>query len=309
MNAIDLKYFRFNFKAMGTPCEIQLFAKSHSQAKQIADRAIADVRRLEARYSRYQSDSLLSEINRVAASGGEISVDEEAAGLLNYAATCYKQSDGLFDISSGILRRAWRFDRAQLPDQQQIESLLEQVGWHKLRWQPPILGFPIAGMELDFGGIVKEYAVDRAAELFRGAGILHGLVNLGGDLKLIGPRPDGQAWRVGIHHPRQEGAMIKTLSLHRGAVASSGDYQRCMVINGQRYSHVLNPKTGWPVKHLASVSVVGDFCVVAGSASTIAMLKEDQGPAWLKAMGLPHLWVDINGNSGGSLYSADFMQN
>lgn len=301
LNSISLQYFHFNFKAMGTPCEIQLFAKSHTHAKRIADMAIADVHRLEARYSRYRSNSLLTEINKIADGGGEISVDEETAGLFNYAATCHEQSDGLFDISSGILRRAWRFADGQLPDQTQIEGLLEKVGWHKLHWEAPILTFPIAGMELDFGGIVKEYAVDRAAALCWNEGARHGVINLGGDIRLIGPRPDGNPWRIGISHPRRQGTVMETLLLDQGAVASSGDYERCIVVEGVRYGHILNPKTGWPVRHLASVSVVGDLCVVAGSASTIAMLKEDEGPAWLEAMGLPHLWVDVCGNSGGSL--------
>ena len=91
------------------------------------------------------------------------------------------------------------------------------------------------------------------------------------------------------------------IAVRRGAVASSGDYERCITLDGVRYGHILNPKTGWPVRRLAAVSVVGDLCVVAGSASTIAMLKEDKGPAWLKMMGLPHLWVSVAGDIGGSL--------
>lgn len=286
---------------MGTPCEIQLFAENVAEARRISDMAIADVRRLEARYSRYRDDSLLSAINQIAAAGGRIAVDEETTGLLNYAATGYEQSDGLFDITSGILRRAWRFQQGSLPDDALVRGLLERIGWHKLRWDPPVLEFPVPGMELDFGGIVKEYAVDRAAALCRSAGIRHGVINLGGDIKLIGARADGRPWRVGISHPREKGSMIRTLALRDGAVASSGDYERCIVVDGVRYGHVLNPKTGWPVRHLAAVSVVGDLCVVAGSASTIAMLKEKDGPAWLDAMGLPHLWVDVDGNVGGPL--------
>lgn len=95
--------------------------------------------------------------------------------------------------------------------------------------------------------------------------------------------------------------MIQTLLLHTGALATSGDYERCIVLDSMYYGHVLNPKTGWPVQHLASVSVVGDLCIVAGSASTIAMLKEREGPAWLEALGLPHYWVDVQGETGGSL--------
>lgn len=301
MKTKKLKLYHFAFKAMGTPCDIQLFAAQHAHAQQVADLAIADVRRLEAKYSRYRSDSFLSEINRVAAVGGSIPVDDETAGLLNYALACYEQSDGLFDITSGILRKAWRFDAGELPDAEYIQQLLQTVGWHKLLWQPPVLTFTIPGMEMDFGGVVKEYAVDRAAVLCQNAGLHHGVINLGGDIKVIGSRADGRPWRVGIRHPRQQQAVIQTIQLHEGALASSGDYERCIVIDGVRYGHVLNPKTGWPVRKLAAVSVVGAFCVVAGSASTIAMLKEDEGAAWLNDMGLPHLWVDVDGNTGGPL--------
>jgi thiamine biosynthesis lipoprotein len=303
MKAKSLRYFRCAFKAMGSPCDIQLFAGTHDKARQAADAAIADVHRLEALYSRYRSDSFLSAINRAAAVGGCITVDNETAGLLNYAAACYEQSDGLFDITSGILRHAWRFDSDDLPDQVQIQELLDKVGWRKLRWEAPVLEFINPGMEIDFGGIVKEYAVDRAAALCWEAGIRHGVVNLGGDIKVIGPRSDGSPWRVGIRHPRQKEAVMQTIFLSEGALASSGDYERCIIVDNVRYGHVLNPKTGWPVRYLAAVSVVGDFCVVAGSASTIAMLKEESGLAWLESLGLPHLWVNVQGETGGSLAS------
>lgn len=286
---------------MGSPCDIQLYAANRAQASRVATAVIADMRRLEARYSRYRDDSLLAAINRVAASGGSITVDDETAGLLNYALACYSQSGGLFDITSGILRRAWRFDKGELPDAAQIQALLDKVGWHKLRWEMPLLEFGIPGMELDFGGIVKEYAADRAATLCHEAGIHHGAVNLGGDIKIIGPHPDGSPWRIGIRHPRQADATITGVELYQGGLASSGDYERCIIVDGVRYGHVLNPQTGWPVRYLAAVSVAADFCVIAGSASTIAMLKEENGPAWLENLGLPHFWVDVHGNTGGSL--------
>ncbi|NJD05938.1 MAG: FAD:protein FMN transferase [Methylococcaceae bacterium] len=296
-----MELFRYEFKAMGCPCEVQLFADDRRSAGRIADLAIVDVRRLEARYSRYREDSLLSAINAVAARGGGIRVDDETASLLDYAATCHAQSGGLFDITSGILRLAWRFGSGQLPAPETIATLLERVGWHKLRWQPPLLEFPQPGLELDFGGIVKEYAVDRAATLCRNEGARHGLINLGGDIRVIGPRVDGSPWQVGIAHPRKQHQLLETVRLYRGAVASSGDYERCLVVDGVRYSHVLNPTTGWPVRHLAAVTVLGEHCVVAGSACTIAMLLEQDGPEWLASLGLPHLWVDVAGGQGGSL--------
>ena len=296
-----MKFLRHPFQAMGSPCEIQLFAATEAEARRVAELAVNDVLRLEARYSRYRDDSFLSEINRVASAGGSITVDEETAGLLHYAETCWRQSGGLFDITSGLLRRAWRFEQGKLPDPALIESLLARIGWRRLRWNPPMLEFPKPGMELDLGGVVKEYAVDRVAALCRDAGVFHGLVNLGGDIRVIGPQPGGSPWCIGIRHPRRPGEIIRTLELTAGGIASSGDYERCLVVDGERYGHVLNPKTGWPVQHLAAVTVVGELCVVAGSASTIAMLKEKDGPAWLASLGLPHFWVDVRGNVGGSL--------
>lgn len=277
---------------------MHVFASDATKAESLFARARADIERMEQRYSRYRSDSLLSEINRAASCGGSVAVDDETAGLLDYADTCYRQSDGLFDITSGLLRRAWRFDGGRLPDENVLKALLTKVGWDKLRWNRPVLSFA-PGMELDFGGIVKEYAADRIATLFREQHSPHALINLGGDVRVVGPRPDSGPWRVGIRHPRQPGDLLDTLALTGGGVATSGDYERCMVIDGVRYGHILNPKTGWPVRHLASVTVVADFCVIAGSASTIAMLKEDQGPVWLQSLGLRHGWVDTAGRTGG----------
>jgi thiamine biosynthesis lipoprotein len=299
---MTLALFRFPFNAMGSPCEIQLFAPDRMSAHDAARAGIAEVERLETRYSRYRPESFLSRINEVAAVAGAIPVDAESAALLDYADTCYRQSGGLFDITSGVLRRAWgRFDANALPDAARIEALREKVGWDKVRWESPLLAFSVAGMEIDFGGIVKEFAADRVAALCQEFGLEHGVINLGGDIKVLGPRADGSPWQVGIRHPRAKDATAQTLQLRTGALASSGDYERRIEVAGVRYGHILNPRTGWPVRRMAAVSVLADFCVVAGSAATIAMLKEDDGPAWLEQLGLPHLWIDVDGRSGGPL--------
>lgn len=273
---------------MGSPCELQLYAPTPKFAQNVAEKITADIYRLEQKYSRYRGNSFLSQINKIAALGGTITIDEETAGLLNYAQTCYELSDGLFDITSGILRRAWRFDCDELPDDKTIETLLKRIGLQHLQLKDLTLSFSQAEMELDFGGIVKEYAADRAATLCTSLGILHGIVNLGGDIKIIGSHPDKKAWRVGIQHPRNQNKIWKTLKLKAGALAGSGDYERYLMIDGKRYSHILNPKTGYPVRQLAAVSVVADLCVVAGSAATITMLKEKDGEKWLKSLGLEY---------------------
>jgi len=291
---------RHDFQAMGSPCEIVIHHARESVAAAVIRGVVDDIARLEQRYSRYRPDSLLSEINRVADAGGVISVDDETAALLDYADTCHRQSDGLFDITSGLLRRVWRFDAPVLPDPGAIAPLLERIGWHRVGWSGHRLSFA-PGMALDLGGIVKEYAADRAATLCRAAGVSHGFVNLGGDIRVMGPQPDGAPWRIGVRHPKRAGATLGVLEVHSGAIATSGDYERCVIVDGRRYGHVLNPKTGWPVRRLASVTVLGALCVVTGSAATIGLLKEDAGPAWLAGLGLPHLWVDVDGVMGGTL--------
>lgn len=287
---------RHQWKAMGSPCEVQLFSQD---AAAIAA-AVAEVERLEQLYSRYRPDSLLSEINRVAAAGGSIEVDPETAHLLDYSDTCFRESGGLFDISSGILQRAWNFKDRRAATEEALSQLMPLVGWAKVRWNSPVLSFPVPGLELDLGGVVKEYGVDRVASLLIDRGIDSGFVNLGGDVRVIGPRSDGGPWRVGIRHHRIRDGVAALVEMERGALASSGDYERCIVIDGVHYGHILNPLTGWPVRELAAVSVIADLCVVAGSAATIAMLKDADGRDWLGELGLPHRWTSVNGQSGGT---------
>jgi thiamine biosynthesis lipoprotein len=293
--------FRQAFRAMGSPCEIQLFARDPTRARAAFAAMRADIERLEGRYSRYRDTSLVSAINRAAAQGGRIEVDAETACLLDYADACFRESEGLFDVTSGILRRAWKLDRGELPDERAVAALLDRVGWQRIRWERPALAFPIRGMEIDLGGVVKEYAADRAAAVCRAQGVQRGMVNLGGDIRIVGPRPGGAPWRIGIRHPRRKDRVLTTLLLSEGAVASSGDYERCIEIDGVRYGHILDPRTGWPVRHLAAVSVVAGLGVVAGSVSTIAMLFEAAGPGWLARSGLPHVWIDVDGRAGGPL--------
>jgi thiamine biosynthesis lipoprotein len=295
--------YRHPFPAMGSRCEIRLYAGSEEEAVAIARSACNDVQRLDAKYSRYRDDSVTAAINRVGAEGGATEVDAETASLLDYADTCFEQSEGLFDLTSGVLREAWGAHCKALPDALTLEPLLQRVGWDKLLWSRPRLQFGVRGMELDFGGVVKEYAADRAAVICAEAGIRHGLIDLGGDVRIIGPHPDGAPWSVGIQHPRQADAVMATLEVARGAVATSGDYERYLTIDGKRYSHIFSPRTGMPVQGLAGVSVFAEECIVAGSATTIAMLMEERGPSWLEEVGLPHVWMDRQLRVGGTYAS------
>jgi thiamine biosynthesis lipoprotein len=292
----------FRFRAMGSPCELRLWAADADRLEGAAARARDEVGRLERKYSRYREDSLASAINRSAGDPAGIHLDPETTRLLEYARTAHEQSGGLFDVTSGVLREVWDFRSGRLPSREAVREVCKRVGWSKLRWRPPHLVLPIAGMQIDFGGFVKEYAADRAAELCRAAGVQHGIVDLGGDLSAVGPRPDGNPWRVGVRHPRISGAVLASVGFARGGLASSGDYERSMVVDGVRYSHILDPRSGWPVSGLACASVVAPSCLVAGTATTIAMLLgEVDGPRWLDALGLPNVRMAASGQVSGSL--------
>ena len=296
-----MRLFRYPFTAMGSPCEFQLYASGQTLADRAAASAEAEIRRLESTYSRYRDDSVVTVINRSAGDPGGLTLDAETAGLLDYAAAAWEQSDGLFDLTSGVLRRVWDFKNRRVPAQADIDAVLPFVGWNLIQWRRPHLTLA-AGMELDFGGLVKEYAADSASRVCRDAGIEHGLVELGGDIAVMGPHPDGAAWQVGIRNPRCPEIAIASVELGASAIASSGDYERYFETNGRRYCHILNPKTGWPVQGLASVSVIAAQCLVAGTASTVAMLKgSESGARWLQELGLPYLTIDAGGGFSGTL--------
>jgi len=286
---------RVPFRAMASENEVQLDADAQL-GRRAAAAAIVDVQRIEAKYSRYREDSLTTRVNR-AAGGTAVAIDAETAALIAYADRCHAQSGGLFDITSGVLRRAWDFRRQPpaLPDDAALAEALALIGWSDVEWDERTIRLPRAGMEIDFGGIGKEYAADRMATILVEHGIAHGLVNLGGDVRAVGTQANGAPWRVGIKHPRQDGKTIASVELVDGAVATSGDYERFFELDGRRYCHILDPRSGMPVAHWQSISVVAPLCIVAGSCSTIAMLMEDAGEDFLARQGLSYIAVAPDG--------------
>lgn len=302
---MDTALRRFPFQAMGSFCEIQFLQPSRIEARAQARKMLGEVNRLEQKYSRYNPASFLSEINAMAGNSLGIKLDAESRSLVNHAQSCYEQSDGLFDITAGVLRRVWDFSSGKIPGQTEIDSLLPFIGFDRLRISRSRLVVP-AGMEIDFGGIVKEYAADSAAALGRALGIECGLVNLGGDFAVIGTLPDDRPWPIGILHPAGDRKLMARLMLEQGGLASSGDYERCFVHQGKRYSHILNPRTGWPCDGLRAVSVCADTCTVAGSVATIAMLKsEQQGIAFLQELGVDHTYMTSDEHISGHGFITD----
>jgi FAD:protein FMN transferase len=276
------------FHAMGSPCETQWLGDSAAYFAQLVE---AETRRIEAKYSRFLASSVLSQINQSAGQGA-MHVDPETAHLLNYAAVCFASSGGLFDITAGVLNRVWDFKASEPkpPTTAALADCLKHVGWQHCTWQDPWFSLP-AGMQIDFGGLAKEYAVDRAVGLAQQAGATRGLVNLGGDVRCLG----APGWRVGVQHPRDTEASIATFQLTDAALATSGDYERYFSYQGRRYCHLLNPITGQPADAVQSVSVLAPSCLVAGSLASIAFLKADLALDFLRESGYEFLLVDAAG--------------
>lgn len=280
-------YWEGSFAAMASPCSLLTEAATAAAARRQLDLVRTEAQRIEAKFSRYRDDSVVQRINT--AGGRPIEVDDETALLLDYAASCHKLSDGRFDVTSGVLRRAWRFDGSdRLPAQSTVEGLLPHIGWQRTTWDRPRFTLP-AGMEIDFGGIGKEYAVDRCAGLLSAGNDASFVLNFGGDLFVSGPRADGGAWRIGVEDPGGAAPAAGAVQLRRGGIATSGDARRFLLKDGVRYGHILDPRTGWPVPHAPhSVTVLADTCLEAGMLATFAMLMGAAAESFLAAQGVKH---------------------
>ena len=269
---------------MASPCEVLLDSASESTAHAVAKAVAAEVWRIEDKFSRYRDDSVVQRINTSA--GEPVEVDDETARLLDFANTLFDLSGGAFDITSGALREVWVFDGSdRIPEPDAVAVVLDRVGWSRVEWESPVLTLQ-EGMEIDFGGIGKEYAVDRSVAVITWTTDVPGLVNLGGDLAVTGPPTSRSAWKVGIEGPRVD-APDRLLDLRRGGLATSGDARRFLLREGTRYSHILDPSTGWPVANAPnSITVAADTCTQAGMLSTLAMLKGPEAEAFLEAQGV-----------------------
>ena len=296
--ASAMNLLRLPFEAMACRCEVVIDGVAAlggaAQVQVLAQRAVDEVRRIEHTYSRYRPDSIVSRIN-AAAGGKPVECDDETVALLTYAHTLYEASDGLFDITSGVLRRAWDFKAHRVPSAAELDALRPLIGWPQVQREGKQVRLARAGMEIDFGGFGKEYAADRAGALLATLGVQHGYVNLGGDMRVLGPKADGRPWMIGIQHPRKPRELMASIPLQRGGLATSGDYERFFAADGKRYCHILDPRSGQPVSYWRTVSVLAPLAVVAGNGSTIAMLMQERGLDFLRASGLDFLAVDHQG--------------
>lgn len=264
--------YSVNFFAMASTCEVIIDSLDEQLVNKIGQLVATEVWRIEDKYSRYNESSALSQINL--SQGASCLIDNETFLLLNFADQCYQLSDGLFDITTGILRKAWRFDCSDnIPSTTQVNNIMSLVGWDKVSYNQQQIILP-KGMELDFGGIGKEYAVDRAILLIQQLTNAPVLVNLGGDLCASAIRTNQQPWQIGIENPNINSNQTMVISLSQGALATSGDAKRFLLKNDKRYSHILNAKTGWPIDDAPhSMTVTAPQCIQAGILATLALLQ------------------------------------
>jgi thiamine biosynthesis lipoprotein len=288
--------YGITFNAMASPCEVLIQTQDKSLAEQVGQCVSGEVWRIEDKYSRYDAQSVCSQINT--SNGQQVAIDEETYLLLNFAEQCYQLSDGLFDISSGVLSKVWTFDGTNIecehfPNQGDIDNVLPFVGWSKIIFDRQSITLPNQ-MQLDFGGIGKEYAVDRCILLAKQLTQRPLLVNLGGDLAVTGPRENKQPWQVAIEHPDCDDVEEKhdmIVAIKQGALATSGDARRYLIKAGIRYGHVLNAITGWPILNAPrSITTVAPQCIQAGILATLALLQGQEAEAFLTEQEITY-WV------------------
>ncbi len=272
-----------HFRAMANPCSIYI---EHGDApdgwfNKIANTIAQEAWRIEEKYSRYLDNSVVTHINN--SQGQAVEIDSETFNLLTLSDTLWQESNGKFDISSGVLRTLWNFDnQSSVPNKTIIQELLKYIGWNKVSFDQEKIILP-KGMQIDFGGIGKEYATDRCADIGAQLTTNRLLVNLGGDIAVRGKEQSQQPWKISIESKNGNGEIWKNLDITSGAIATSGDVYKSFVLNGKRYGHIIDATTGYPVENSPrTVTVAAPNCTEAGILATLAILHGNKAESFLE---------------------------
>ena len=281
----------FNYFAMDTLVEMRFVTVDSAGDEEIIDSVISEIERLEALLSRAEPGSDVVAINR-SAGQQEVTVSPETLALIEEALYFAAISGGAFDPTIAPLTDAWGFwgQAYRVPADDELARALELVNYNmiELDLEEKTVYLPLEEMALELGGIAKGYIVDRALELLSSKGVTSAFVNAGGDIGLIGHRPDGEPWKIGVGHPREEGAVIAVIPMSGGAVVTSGDYRRFFEEDGVVYHHIIDPATGYPAGELISVTITAPTVVEADALSTaVFVLGLDAGMSLVES--LPHV--------------------
>ena len=267
---VDKELFKLEFRAMSTVCRVNFHGVSPATAREFQREVVNWTARFEALYSRYVPDSLVGRIN---AAAGEhwVEVDRDTERLFNLCEGLFFFAKGSFDPTALPLIKLWNWKQQPpvIPDDQAIQAARELVGWNKVQRRPGAIFLPRRGMGLDLGGIGKEYAVDCVMNLAIERGIPNVLVDFGQDVRVRGHAPGKEFWWIGLDDATKHGKCWTGVAVTDHGVATSGDYLRNFVINGRRYGHILDPRTGYPAYNdCRAVSVIAPTCTIAGLLAT-----------------------------------------
>lgn len=260
---------------MGSVFEISLVDQDSLKAKKHMDEVVAEVSRIEDLISEWRPHTQISEVNRYAGIK-PVKVDREVLELTKRAIQYAQNSQGAFDISIVAMDKIWKFDGSMtvMPSEELIRNSVTKVGYQhiKIDSAASTIFLELPGMKIGFGSIGKGYAADRGREIMKNCGVSAGIVNASGDLSTWGNQPNGDSWKIGVNNPFKPHQMVQILQLNEMAVATSGSYEKYAEIHGKRYSHIINPVTGYPATGLTSVTIYGPSAEIANALSTSIMV-------------------------------------
>lgn len=256
---------------LGSPYEITIVSKDSLEAKKHVKSSIDEVKRIENLISDWLPNSQISKVNQNAGLQ-EVSVDLEVYELVQRAIKISKLTNGAFDISYASMDKIWKFDGSmkEMPSIESIKKSVEKVGYQNiiLNLKDTTIFLKNKGMKLGLGGIGQGYIADKIKEKLKKEGCMAGLVNVSGDINTWGKLPNGNPWTVGIINPLNKNNVFATFPLVENAVETSGNYEKYVTFNGKRYSHIIDPRTGYPATGIISVSVFAKQTEVADAFAT-----------------------------------------
>ena len=265
-----LREFRTSARLMGSGFEFTIVAADSLRASRLLQRSVAEVGRIERLLSEWIDTSQTSRLNRMAGKG-DVEVDPELYALLQRSLAIYRLTQGAFDVSFGGVGNLWKFDGTQrtLPDSEAVARAVVNVGFENILMLDSFrVVLKKEGMRIGFGSIGKGYAADRVQKMLMDEGIVGGVINASGDLRAWGSRADGSPWRVGIADPKDRARMLLWLPITDGSVATSGNYEKFFEVDGIRYSHIIDPRTGWPARGVRSVTVISPSAELSDALAT-----------------------------------------
>lgn len=266
---------------LGSPFEMTVVANDTLQGNQYIDLAVAEVKRIENLISDWIPTTQISEVNKNAGIK-PVKVDDEVFQLVERALKISKITNGAFDISYASMDKIWKFDGSmkEMPTPKAIKKSVEKIGYQNiiLNEKEKTIFLKNQGMKLGLGGIGQGFIADKIKALLQSKGCTSGIVNVSGDINTWGRQPDGKLWTIGIINPMNKNKVFATFPLENNAVETSGSYEKYVIFNGIRYSHIIDPRTGYPAQGVVSVSVFAKQTEIAdGLATGIFVLGVEVG--------------------------------